>query len=95
MPDRITGAELQRNLKKIPEWELTGDTSIFRELEFDEFMDAIEMVNDVAEIAEELDHHPDIDIRFNKLTIRLSTHSKGGLTKADFELAARIDTIAD
>jgi 4a-hydroxytetrahydrobiopterin dehydratase len=52
-------------------------------------------VNGVAEIAEEDDHHPDIDIRYSKVTLRLSTHSEGGLTDLDFEVAEKIDTLVD
>jgi 4a-hydroxytetrahydrobiopterin dehydratase len=52
-------------------------------------------VNGVAEIAEEEDHHPDIDIRYSKVTLRLSTHSEGGLTDLDFEIAEKIDTLVD
>jgi len=54
--------------------------------EFDDFTDAIDFVNSVAEVAEEEEHHPDIDIRFNKVRLVLSTHSKGGLTDLDFAL---------
>jgi 4a-hydroxytetrahydrobiopterin dehydratase len=63
--------------------------------EFDDFSQAIEFVNGVAEIAEEDDHHPDIDIRYSKVSVRLSTHSEGGLTDLDFEVAEKIDTLVD
>ena len=58
------------------------------------FVEAVEFVNEVTEIAEEANHHPDVDIRWNKVTLRLSTHSKGGLTRADFDLAARVDGLS-
>jgi 4a-hydroxytetrahydrobiopterin dehydratase len=57
------------------------------------FADALAYVNAVGALAEEMDHHPDIDIRWNKVTLRLSTHSAGGLTQADLELAAQIDAL--
>jgi 4a-hydroxytetrahydrobiopterin dehydratase len=57
------------------------------------FADALAYVNAVAVLAEEMDHHPDIDIRWNQVTLRLSTHSAGGLTGADLELARRIDAL--
>lgn len=57
------------------------------------FADALAYVNAVAVLAEEMDHHPDIDIRWNRVTLRLSTHSAGGLTGADLELAGRIDDL--
>ena len=58
-----------------------------------DFAAALEFVNAVGALAEEADHHPDIDIRWNMVTLRLSTHSAGGLTGLDLKLAARIDTI--
>jgi 4a-hydroxytetrahydrobiopterin dehydratase len=63
--------------------------------EFDDFSQAIEFVNGVAEISEEDEHHPDIDIRFNKVRLALSTHAEGGLTELDFEIAEKIDTLVD
>jgi 4a-hydroxytetrahydrobiopterin dehydratase len=57
------------------------------------FADALAYVNAVAVLAEEMDHHPDIDIRWNRVTLRLSTHSAGGLTGSDLELARRIDAL--
>jgi 4a-hydroxytetrahydrobiopterin dehydratase len=57
------------------------------------FADALAYVNAVGALAEEMDHHPDIDIRWNRVTLRLSTHSAGGLTEADLELARRIDAL--
>jgi len=58
------------------------------------FGDSLDYVNAVAALAEEMDHHPDIDIRWNVVTLRLSTHSAGGLTALDLELARRIDALA-
>ncbi len=66
-----------------------------RTFEFDDFADAIDLVNAVAEVAEEEEHHADIDIRYNKVHLVLSIHSKGGLTEFDFGLAERIDTLAE
>jgi 4a-hydroxytetrahydrobiopterin dehydratase len=94
MADLIKADELKNRLKKIPEWELEKK-HIERTFEFDEFSEAIDFVNSVAEVAEEEEHHPDIDIRFNKVRLILSTHSKGGLTDLDFSLAERIDTLSE
>jgi 4a-hydroxytetrahydrobiopterin dehydratase len=58
-----------------------------------DFAAALAYVNAVAVLAEEMDHHPDIDIRWNRVTLRLSTHSAGGLTEADLALARRIDAL--
>jgi 4a-hydroxytetrahydrobiopterin dehydratase len=79
-------------MKKVPEWELEGK-AITKTIEFETFSDAIDYVNGVAEIAEDHDHHPDIDIRYTKVLLSLSTHSAGGLTPADFEAAAAIDSL--
>ena len=94
MADLIKAADLKNRMKKIPEWELEKN-HIERTFEFDDFADAIDFVNAVAEVAEEEEHHPDIDIRYNKVRLVLSTHSKGGLTELDFGLAERIDTLAE
>ena len=94
MSDLIEADELPGLLKKLPEWDLE-DKTIVRVLEFDEFMDGIDFVNSVAEIAEEAGHHPDIDIRWCAVTLRLTTHDAGGLTDADFEVARKIDTLVD
>jgi 4a-hydroxytetrahydrobiopterin dehydratase len=94
MPDLIKTGELKERMKKVPEWELEKK-HIERTFEFDDFQDAIDFVNAVAEVAEEEEHHPDIDIRYSKVRLVLSTHSKGGLTDLDFALAERIDTLSE
>lgn len=94
MADLIDPSELDRHTKKVPEWEVDGDT-LTRTFEFDEFMEAIDFVNSVAEIAEDAHHHPDIDIRFTVVTLTLTTQDLGGLTKADFEVAGRVDNLVD
>jgi 4a-hydroxytetrahydrobiopterin dehydratase len=94
MADLLKAEELKTRLKKIPEWELEKK-HIERTFEFDDFSDSIDFVNSVSEVAEEEEHHPDIDIRYNKVKLVLSTHSKGGLTELDFALAERIDTLAE
>jgi 4a-hydroxytetrahydrobiopterin dehydratase len=94
MAELIKADDLKNRLKKIPEWELEKK-HIERTFEFDEFSESIDFVNSVAEVAEDEEHHPDIDIRFNKVRLILSTHSKGGLTDLDFSLAERIDTLAE
>jgi 4a-hydroxytetrahydrobiopterin dehydratase len=62
--------------------------------EFDDFTQAIDFVNSVADIAENEDHHPDIDIRYNKVRISLSTHAEGGLTEQDFEVAKKVNNLS-
>ena len=94
MADLMKAPELKERMKKIPEWEFEKK-HIERTFEFDDFADAIDFVNAVSEVAEEEEHHPDIDIRYNKVKLLLSTHSKGGLTELDFALAERIDTLSE
>jgi 4a-hydroxytetrahydrobiopterin dehydratase len=71
-------------------WSQDGDTLV-RQVEAPSFLEGIDVVRRVAEVAEEADHHPDIDIRWRTLTFRLSTHSEGGITAKDLELAGQID----
>lgn len=70
-------------------WTVEGN-ALTRTTKFAGFPDAIAAVTDIAEIAEELNHHPDIDIRWNTVTLRASTHSAGGITQLDIELAHRL-----
>lgn len=94
MSERIDKDELEALLKKLPEWDHEGN-EIVRVMEFDEFMEGIDFVDAVAEIAEEAGHHPDIDIRWCTVTLRLTTHDAGGLTELDIEVAKKIDTLVD
>ena len=94
MSDLLDASELDEALKKCPEWEPEGK-SITRSMEFEEFNDAIDFVNDLAEIAEKAQHHPDILICYNKVTLTLTTHDAGGLTERDIELAQRVDNLVD
>lgn len=73
-------------------WENTGH-ALVREFVFSDFAGAMAFVNRVAQIAEQNDHHPDIQIRWNKVTLTLSTHTSGGLTEKDFRLAGAIDSL--
>jgi 4a-hydroxytetrahydrobiopterin dehydratase len=94
MSDLLEKDELKTALKKCPEWEIEK-SSITRVVEFEEFNDAIDFVNGVAEIVEEAQHHPDINIRHTRVILRLTTHDAGGVTDADIELAQRIDNLID
>lgn len=88
----LTEAEIAEGLKRLPDWTLEGE-AIRRTAEARTFMDGIRIVDTVAEASEVLNHHPDIDIRWTTLTFTCSTHSAGGITNLDFQLAARIDQI--
>ena len=94
MSDLLEEDDLTAALKKCPEWEYENN-AITRTVEFEEFNDAIDFVNDLAEIAEEAQHHPDITIRHSKVTLKLTTHDAGGVTNLDFELAQRVDNLVD
>ena len=92
MAELLEPAEVRSALAARPGW--TGDASaIARTAELPSFPAAIAVVNRVADVAEELNHHPDIDIRWRTVTFRCATHSAGGVTSRDLELAARIDEI--
>jgi len=86
-------AGIEAGLGRLDGWSRQGD-EIRRTFEFDSFARSIEFVNRVADAAESADHHPDIDIRYSRVTLALSTHSAGGLTDRDFDLAAKIDGLA-
>ena len=90
----IAQSNIKEMMKRIPEWE-TNKKAIERTFEFDDFNQAVDFVNAVAEIAEEEEHHPDIDIRWNKVRLVLSTHTEGGLTDLDFRFAEKIDTLEE
>jgi 4a-hydroxytetrahydrobiopterin dehydratase len=77
------------------DWRCENQTTIAREWAFADFGEAMEFVNRVAGVAETFNHHPDIRLHgWNKVHLELSTHSEGGLTQADFDMAARIDDLA-
>jgi 4a-hydroxytetrahydrobiopterin dehydratase len=92
MPELLNDAAMRAALGGLKGWG--GDpTGIERTAELASFPDAIAVVDRVAVVAEEMDHHPDIDIRWRTLTFRCATHSAGGVTERDIELARRIDEI--
>jgi 4a-hydroxytetrahydrobiopterin dehydratase len=92
MAELLRPEAVQVLLEEVPGWKLS-DNSIERTLTFDGFPAAIEFVTRLATEAEEMNHHPNIDIRWNKVKLVLSTHSAGGLTDLDFLLARRIDKL--
>jgi len=93
MPERFTDEQLAVALRSLPAWQQEGDT-LRRSVQAEDFPAAIRLVVAVAGTAEEMNHHPDIDIRWRTLHFTLSTHSAGGVTALDLELAARIDSLA-
>ena len=89
----LSDTEVKAALADLPGWELTG-ADIVKEYKFADFVAAMAFVNKVADRAEAANHHPDIDIRWNKVRLALSTHSEGGLTPKDFALAHEIESLA-
>jgi 4a-hydroxytetrahydrobiopterin dehydratase len=94
MPELLDQDDIDAALKKFPDWEQEKD-ALVRVVEFEEFMEGVDFVNDLAEIADEAQHHPDILIQYHKVTLTLTTHDAGGITEADLELAQRIDNLLD
>lgn len=94
MPEVLPPDEVARRLVDLPGWRAEGN-SIVKEYEFGGgFMGSVGFVNRVAEAAEAADHHPDLAIAWNRVTVTLSTHSKGGVTEKDLSLAAEADRLA-
>lgn len=85
-------AQIESELKSLDGWK-QNDKEIVREFDLKDFVRAMGFVNSVALLSEKADHHPDIDIRWNKVKLVLSTHSEGGLTQKDFRLAKQIDSL--
>jgi 4a-hydroxytetrahydrobiopterin dehydratase len=90
--DLLTEEEIAAELARVPGWHRDGG-SIARTVTRDDFRASLLLVGAVAYLAEEANHHPDILIQWNKVTLTLSTHSAGGLTANDFALARRIDEL--
>lgn len=90
---KLSDIEIQSGLKALPGWERRGD-AIGRQFKFGTFAEGIRFVNRVAERADAADHHPDIDIRYTTVTIALSTHSEGGVTRKDLAMAGQIQELS-
>ncbi|HYU52550.1 MAG TPA: 4a-hydroxytetrahydrobiopterin dehydratase [Gemmatimonadaceae bacterium] len=90
MAERLSDIAIQRGLGGLPGWSRRGDV-ITKTFQFRNFLTGIDFVAAIAKIAEAADHHPDIDIRYTKVVCTLSTHSAGGITQKDLDLARQID----
>jgi 4a-hydroxytetrahydrobiopterin dehydratase len=96
-PRLLTDDEIDTQLTDLPRWRRAvsdGDTAITTTYEVADFRASLGLVQRIGEAAEDLGHHPDIDIRWNQVTLVLSTHSEGGLTQLDIEAAHRFDAEA-
>ena len=90
MRQKLSDLEIQRALGGLAGWARRGDVLV-KAFTFDRFANGIKFVDRVAAIADEMDHHPDIDIRYTKITMSLSTHDVGGISASDLALAERIE----
>ena len=95
MSQLLTDSEVSQQLEGLPDWRRadSDEPAITATYELTDFVAALDFVNRVGHEAELMNHHPDIDIRWNKVTLVLSTHSEGGLTRNDIELAHRVNEI--
>jgi 4a-hydroxytetrahydrobiopterin dehydratase len=89
----LSDDEIEARLAERPGWRRSGE-AIVREFKLDDFVGSVDFVNRITPVAEEMNHHPDLSISWNRVTVSLSTHAQGGLTSNDFELARRIDELA-
>ena len=85
----LKDAEIRDALQALPEWYLSRNT-LRRDYQFKDFISAMAFVNRVVEVAETANHHPDIDIRYNKVTLALTSHDSGGITNRDLKMAKQI-----
>ena len=89
----LSAAEITSHLTTVPAWQVEKG-ELVRTFQFADFLASMRFVNQVADLAEQAGHHPDIDIRYNRVRLALVTHDAGGLTAKDFDLAARADKLA-
>jgi 4a-hydroxytetrahydrobiopterin dehydratase len=88
----LSDEEITQRLEALEGWEREGD-AIVKDFKLDDFKGSVDFVNRITPAAEEMNHHPDLTISWSKVTVSLSTHSEGGITANDFELAGRIDAL--
>ena len=88
----LSDEEIESKLQSLDGWQREGD-AITRDVKEDDFKGSVAFVNRVMPVAEAMNHHPDLAISWDTVTVTISTHSEGGLTDNDFELAARIDAL--
>lgn len=89
----LSDQEIESHLAELPGWSRAG-SAIEKEFGCGEFVGSVEFVDKLVGPAEAMNHHPDLAISWDKVTVSLSSHSEGGLTAADFELAAKIEALA-
>ena len=90
---RLGDEDIEARLSELEGWHREGE-SIVKEFELDDFAGSVEFINRLTPVAEEMNHHPDLQVSWNKVVVSITTHSEGGLTENDFELAKSIDPLA-
>jgi 4a-hydroxytetrahydrobiopterin dehydratase len=90
---RLSDEEIDQRLSELDGWERVGD-AIRRAFKLDDFKGSVDFVNRLTPEAEGMNHHPDLAISWNEVTVTITTHSEGGLTANDFELARKIEAVA-
>jgi 4a-hydroxytetrahydrobiopterin dehydratase len=93
MPSKLSDLEIRRAMGDLPGWLRKGD-AMTKTYSFARFADGIRFVQQIADVADGMDHHPDIDIRYTKVTFSLSSHDAGGITQRDLDLAKKIEETA-
>jgi 4a-hydroxytetrahydrobiopterin dehydratase len=89
----LSDEEIQSRLGELEGWTREGQ-AIRKQFKLDDFKGSVDFVNRLTPFAEEMNHHPDLEISWNRVTVSITTHSEGGLTENDFELAGKIDSAA-
>jgi len=90
---KLTDDEVRQSLQQLKGWTLENG-ELVQQCSFKDFVAAMAFVNDVAQLAETAGHHPDIDIRYNRVRLALVTHDAGGITQNDIQLARKINNLA-
>jgi len=90
--ERLTDDDIAGRLGELAGWEREGE-AIAKTFELDDFVGSVEFVRRLVEPAEDMNHHPDLNVSWNKVTVSITTHAAGGLTANDFELARRIEAL--
>jgi 4a-hydroxytetrahydrobiopterin dehydratase len=90
---QLSGDEIAEGLKELQNWDVEGE-KLAKSFEFDAYREGVDFATRVADLADRLDHHPDIEIGYKKVRISMNTHSVGGLSPYDLELARQIDGLS-
>jgi 4a-hydroxytetrahydrobiopterin dehydratase len=88
----LSDEEVEGRLAELSGWERDGD-AIRKSFKRGDFKGSVDFINEITQIAEDMNHHPDLEVSWDTVTVTITTHSEGGLTENDFELASKIDAI--